>query len=141
MLLALLAIIVCLCLPIGKFEAADGLASNVVWYNLGIYSPDGFMAKPIPFVDLCVAGTLSFITIFLFNKRKSQIKLCAITMLLCILWYAYYAFSMFVGFEIYDKVSISFAACLPFVAIILLFLAIKGIKADENLIKSMDRIR
>lgn len=141
MLLALLVIIVCLCLPIGRFEADDVLATSYLWYNFGVYAASGFVAKPILFVDLCVAGTLTFIAIFLYKKRSLQSTLCKINILLCVIWYAYYAFTVFLSSEYSNSAHVSFAACLPLIAIILLLLAIKGIRADENLIKSMDRIR
>lgn len=140
LLLALLAVILCLCLPIGRLGGnMDG--GSMLWYNLGVYTTGGFIARPVPFVDLCITGTLTFICIFLYKKRPVQIKLCWINILLSVLWYAYYAFALFVETKNIGEGQISFAACLPLVNIILQVLAMKGIKADENLIKSMDRIR
>lgn len=68
-------------------------------------------------------------------------KICVVSIVLCLVWYAYYAFMAFSMFKGIGTFSMSFAMCLPFVAIILLVLAHKGIKADEELIKSMSRIR
>lgn len=138
LLLALAALIVCLCLPIGRASvAASQLGAEAVYYNLGAYLGQTLTPHPIPFVDLVVAGTIAFITIFLYKKRKVQMKLCVLDILLCVLWYVWYVVMVVTvnGFHV------SFAACLPLIAIIFLFLARRGVKADEDLIKSMDRIR
>lgn len=137
LLLALAAIIVCLCLPIGKAAVASSIGGTVVYYNLGAYLGNAFTPHPAPFVDLVIAGAVALITIFLYKKRKLQMKLCVLDIILCLLWYGWYVAMVLTV----DGISISFGACLPLVAIILLVLARKGVKADEELIKSMDRIR
>lgn len=140
LLLALAAMIVCLCLPIGRVDA-KALGSGLVWYNIGTYASTGIHFQPLLFIDLVVASSLTLIDIFLFNKRKLQAQLCVVGILLCIVWYGYYIFNACAVYGSLDGFHIGFAACLPFVAIVLLFLARRGIKADEALIKSMDRIR
>lgn len=138
LLLALAAVIVCLCLPIGHATASTTtIGGTVAYYNLGAYLGNAFTPHPVPFVDLVIVGTIAFVTIFLYNKRKVQMKLCVVDIILCLLWYGWYAVMLFTV----DGFTISFGACLPLVAIILLLLARKGVKADEDLIKSMDRIR
>lgn len=141
LLLALAVLIVCLCLPIGKLTNSASLGAEVSVYNIGLYTNTGINVNPILFVDIVVVATLSFINIFLYKKRKLQMKLCLVSIALCLVWYAYYAFmacSMFKGIGTF---SICFAVCLPLVAIVLQGLARSGIKADEELIKSMSRIR
>lgn len=140
LLLALCAVIVCLCLPIGRLEG-NGLAGELSWYNLGVYSSGGLNAHPTLFIDLVVVGTLSFITIFLYKRRPLQLKLCAANIILCLVWYGVYIFAAVAGFASEGNFHINFAACLPLVAMVFLFLARRGVKADEELIKSMDRIR
>lgn len=141
LLLALVDLIVCLCLPIGKLSGQQILGTIVPVYNLGIYNNTGFSAYPVPFIDIVVVSTLALINIFLFKKRNLQIKICDCSIILCILWYAYYAYMAFAMFKDVGSFYFSFAACLPFVAIVLLLLARLGIKADEELIRSMSRIR
>ncbi len=141
MLLALAALIVCLCLPIGKLTNSASLGQEVAVYNIGLYTSTGINAHPILFVDIVVVAALSLINIFLYNKRKLQMKICVVNIVLCLVWYAYYAFMAISMFKGIGSFSMRFAMCLPFVAIILLVLAYKGIKADEELIKSMSRIR
>ncbi len=140
LLLALASLIVCLCLPIGRLTSTT-LGAETLVYNLGLYTNTGVSVHPILFVDIVVVATLSFINIFLYNKRKLQMRICVVSIILCLVWYAYYAFMVLSMFKGIGAVSISFAVCLPFVAIVMLVLARSGIKADEDLIKSMSRIR
>ncbi len=140
LLLALAALIVCLCLPIGRLTSTT-LGAETLVYNLGLYTNTGVSVHPILFVDIVVVATLSLINIFLYNKRKLQMRICVVSIILCLVWYAYYAFMVLSMFKGIGAVSISFAVCLPFVAIVMLVLARSGIKADEELIKSMSRIR
>ncbi len=141
LLLALAALIVCLCLPIGKLTNSATLGTEVGVYNIGLYTSSGMNAHPILFVDIVVVATLSFINVFLYNKRKLQMKICVVNIVLCLVWYAYYAFMALSMFKGIGTFSMSFAVCLPLIAIILLALARSGIKADEELIRSMSRIR
>ncbi len=141
LLLALAALIVCLCLPIGKLTNSATLGAEVAVYNIGLFTSTGISAHPILFVDIVVVATLTFIDVFLYKKRKLQMKICVVNIILCLVWYAYYAFMALSMFKGIGTFSMSFAICLPLVAIILLALARSGIKADEELIKSMSRIR
>ncbi|MBM6992601.1 MAG: DUF4293 domain-containing protein [Prevotella sp.] len=140
LLLALLAIVVCLCLPIGEMEP-KGMGMPVVWYNLGFYRDQAFQARPLPFADLVVTGVLTFVSIFLYKKRRLQAKMCTAGMVLCLAWLAYYSFVVFNEFQTNGTFHFQFAACLPFVAFVLLFMARQGVVADEKLVRSMDRIR
>lgn len=140
LLLSVLALIVCLCLPIGQLEP-KGMGMPVVWYNLGLVRDQAIQARPILFADLVVAGILAFAAIFLYKRRKLQAKLCTASMVLCMAWYAYYAFVVLNEFQTGGAFSFQFAACLPFVACVLLFMARQGVVADEKLVRSMDRIR
>lgn len=141
LLLALAALIVCLCLPIGKLTSNAMQGAEVAVYNIGLYTSTGLDAHPVLFTDIVVVATLSFINIFLYNKRKLQMKICVVNIVLCLVWYAYYAFMALSMFKGIGSFSMSFAVCLPLVAMILLILARVGIKADEELIRSMSRIR
>jgi hypothetical protein len=140
LLLALLALLVCLCLPIGSIEP-KAMGVPTLWYNAGLMTDNGFVARPIPFVDLVVAGTLSLVSIFLYRRRPLQARLCVAGIVLCLAWYVYYAFCVLNEFQTGGTFHLHFAACLPFVAVILLLMARRGIIADEKLVKSMDRIR
>lgn len=134
------ALIACLFLPIGEMEP-KGMELPIVWYNLGLVRDGAMQFRPILFVDLVIAGSLSLIAIFLYKKRQVQARLCVASIILCIAWYVYYGFVVLNEFQTGGTFSYEFAACLPLVAVILLFMARRGIIADEKLVRSMDRIR
>lgn len=140
LLLALAALIACLCLPIGRIEPR-AMGVDSVWYNMGLFRDGAFTARPMLFVDLVVVGVLAFVDIFLYRKRKIQAQLCTVNILLTLAWYVYYAITVFSVFQTNGTFHFGFAACLPFVAIILFVMARRGIIADEKLVKSADRIR
>lgn len=135
---SLAAIIICLFMPVGAVTpetlGTDNLLTNIGWSGEHI---KGLPAWPL-FIFIAIAGLLSVVDIFLYKNRKLQMRLCSWAMLFDFLWYAYYvAFYI----DLYAPMHVRFAACLPLVSCILLLLAKKGIKADDDLVKSMDRIR
>ena len=76
-----------------------------------------------------------------FRNRPRQAKLCAINMLLLIVWYALAAFyALYVGFRDYTFHA-NIAICFPLVTIILYWMARRGVLADEKLVRAADRIR
>lgn len=90
-----------------------------------------------------LSAVVALINIFLFKKRKLQVRLGMFTTFLILFFYV----TLFVYFYVYgNKYGLSFetvgyGVVLPFIALILNFMAIHKIKADEKLVKSMDRIR
>ena len=90
------------------------------------------------FFGFCSGGLLA--NIFNFKKRSLQIVLNRIIM---------FAFLVTLGFTIADmirsgdasNVTFGLALLAPPIGVILVFMANKGIKKDEKLIKSADRIR
>lgn len=149
--LALVAVIACLCLPIGYFEQAK-MGKDLMMSNLMLSgnqtNPDIVkavfgenMVFPL-FVTLLICCPLTILTIFKFKNRKLQARLCVLNIWLMIIWYALYAAYIFIWQpEGTTMFHITFAAILPFIAIIFFILARKGILADEKLVRSMDRIR
>ena len=88
LLLAAIVGIISLCMPIGIFKPVE-LGVDSVMYNLWIQDGNGsldFSVAPLFCVAL-LSVIISVATIFLFNNRKLQIKLCSWNMLLLIVWY------------------------------------------------------
>lgn len=88
-----------------------------------------------------VSAILSLLTIFLFKNRKLQMRLNGLNILLNILLIGYLAFSVSKlpgGFSDSEK---GIGLFVPFVSIVLLFVANRLIKKDEKLVKSVDRFR
>lgn len=91
---------------------------------------------------MCVICLVAFITIFLFRKRILQIRLCVFNMLLMLGFYAYFGFLIWtIKNEVDMTVSVKFALCFPLVSMILNYLAIRNIGADEALVRSLERLR
>lgn len=143
LLLAAIVGIISLCMPIGIFKPVE-LGVDSVMYNLWIQDGNGsldFSVAPL-FCIALLSVVISGATIFLFNNRKLQIKLCSWNMLLLIVWYiAYGVIAYLHKSSVNAEFKLSFAAVLPLIAIILVFMASKGVKADEALIRAADRIR
>lgn len=138
---ALLATIACLCLPIGSFEP-QGMGTENLLMNLWINETNGgrnFSVWAL-FAILLVTCPINTFAIFDYHNRKRQARFCMFSMLMIIGWYIVYGvFSQVLmpGF----KFHVEFAACLPLIAFILLWLARHSILADEALVRAADRIR
>ncbi|MBQ3191173.1 MAG: DUF4293 domain-containing protein [Bacteroides sp] len=132
--------IICMCNPVGSIIAADNQISE--FNNLFIAMPDGSKVYDpwALFTILLIIALISFITIFLFKKRMLQIRLTIFSSVMLIGYYlALVAYIFMLAEE--TTFSASWTVCLPFVAIILNWLAIRGIGADEALVKAYDRLR
>lgn len=97
----------------------------------------------IPLAALYFLGLLiALVSIFLFKKRKMQIKIARMAMFVVILSIAlagYYFYSIQSQLSITGQPA--FAAAMPIVACVFLFMGIRAIKKDEALVRSADRIR
>lgn len=111
--------------------------------------PDGtqwFAKNDIISAGIAIAISLiSLFDIFLFKNRKLQMRLCVISILLSI------ALVIAVIYTTLDFLAPSndmignkryeFIIGIPFVIVLALFFARRNIKKDEDLVKSMDRMR
>ncbi len=86
-------------------------------------------------------GILALVNIFLYKKRLVQIKLCYVIALFLILLYAYIFYIWISLSNSSTYIVFAYPITFPFIALILDFLTIKGIKKDEKLVKSLDRLR
>lgn len=141
--LAIIAIIACLLLPLALIQPEAMGKTGSVLYNLGVSSNGSysFGLTSALSVFLAVAGILSVAAIVSFRNRKTQMRLCSWTMLLLALWYVMFAVSILHLGDSQTDLHPSFGACLPLIAFILVWLGRRGVKADDDLVKSMDRIR
>ena len=132
--------IICMCSPVGSIIASTQEISE--FSNLCITLADGTKdyAPWAMFVILLVIAVVSFVTIFLFKKRMLQIRLAIFNGVLLIGYYL--TLTAFI-FMLADDASFtpSWIICLPFVALVLNWLAIRAIGADEALVKAYDRLR
>lgn len=96
-----------------------------------------FLAAPGIIIPL-----VSFITVFLYKNRKLQLRLTAILLVLIIallasLAYYYYHFTSSSEAVIRLKQGLAY----PFLMLLFSYLAYRGIKKDDELVKSYDRLR
>lgn len=86
---------------------------------------------------------ISLVTIFLYRKRILQIRLCIFNAILMLGFYGLYAFYVWNVSKDLGDVSITgkIALTFPFISLILDYLAIRNIGADEVLVRSLDRLR
>ena len=112
---------------------------------LGLVNIDtgNYIVKAIPLtILLVVIVLLLLITIFTYKKRILQMRLSVFSILLMlgllglICFYALHGKSKF-NSEIFYLYPVIF----PVISVTLTFLAFKGVKKDEELIRSYDRIR
>ncbi|MFI1770948.1 DUF4293 domain-containing protein [Thalassobellus citreus] len=93
------------------------------------------------FVAFLASALLAIITIFKYKNRKSQFMLGRLNIILNF---------FLLGFFVYQSLNISgetavsekgIGMFLPIISIVFLVLANKAIKKDEDLVKSVDRLR
>ncbi|MDR1675114.1 MAG: DUF4293 domain-containing protein [Tannerella sp.] len=89
-----------------------------------------------------VTVLLALITVFLYGNRMRQIRLCIFNAILLVGFYAIFAFFLWnLSAQPDFHFSVRFALSLPLVSLILDYLAIRNIGADEMLIRSLNRLR
>lgn len=90
-----------------------------------------------------ISAILALINIFLYKKRKVQIRIGYLISFFILFFYATLAtYFYFVGNKMAaDPSDVSYGIILPFIALIFNLLAIFKIKKDEKLVRSLDRIR
>ena len=138
-----IAMTVLLFKPIGLLIGPEGqgYAMNI----LGLYAPaTNALVKSTwgLFALDAIIVLISFATIFLYKKRILQIRLCIFNILVTI------GFLIYLGMQIWQICSAEnlefgfrFWLCMPIVSIILHYLAIRGIGADEAMIRAAERLR
>lgn len=155
LLLAVVAIVLCLFLPIAGIAPKGAMGSDGLLYNLGVVggSHGGveFSSTCLPlFLLLAVAACLSLVNIFMYKNLDLQKNLCSVALMFSLLWYADYALMFFdivppvaepQALGLSGKMSLKFAACLPLVSMVLVWMAKKGVDSDIKLLKAADRIR
>jgi len=141
---AIVMTVICLCMQIGSFRVAGIEVARV--YNLWFTDPLGkhhFDTWPLMAVLLPTAALATY-TIFIYHNRKVQALFCALNALLIVGWYVcFFVVSQMIGNKSWGTVNFrpAWPAVLPAIALILYLMARRAIKADEKLVRSMDRIR
>ena len=95
------------------------------------------------FVLAAVISIVALVTIFLFKRRILQIRLCVFNALLMLGFYGYFGYMAYSFMHDFEgmTIDVKFGLAFPLVCLILDYLAIRNIGADEALVRSLDRLR
>ncbi len=131
-------------LPIAQFIDLNNFSYTVDF--MGIFSPEKKIVYPfLPYTILAIIiPTLSFISIFLYKKRILQIRLNFISIILTILFYGIILIYLYLGKKCCGEINtftLKSGIIIPLVNIVFSYLAIKAIRKDENLVRSINRMR
>lgn len=136
---------VSICLPLAHFAAG---ADSYVLGAYGLKTADGemFIRTTYMAVLLDLACLLPLVTIFLYNRRMLQFRLCVAEIVLLVgaqgmvLIYCFLSNRMFSEME-FHAAKLSVASFLPVAGIVFCWLAARAIMRDEIMVRSLDRIR
>ena len=133
----------------GSFLKFINTAGSEIAINFkGIYQTAG--EKEYPLIDklfpvsvvLILIPVLSILAIVLFKRRKLQLR---VTVILIIFEALLIGFSTYYGISIVQSYHVTLVPGLkmfvPVIMLVLTILAYRGIKKDEELVKSYDRLR
>lgn len=94
------------------------------------------------FIPAIAASLIAISAIFLYRNRKAQMRLCLVLLLLSIVLSAGSAYGIVQEAAASSaEVSWGFGLFFPLVAAVFLFLAWRGVRSDDQLIRSADRLR
>ncbi len=122
----------------------DAEANNFSYLFYGVVNAEGEIAMldyPLAIL-LVLMPLLNLIAIFFFKKRILQMRICIFNILLmlgslALIWYYSYQAEN----TLFVDTFFSYTVVFPLVAAIFTFLAFWGIRKDEILVRSADRIR
>lgn len=143
--LAFVTTVVCLCLPLGSIEL-QGMGVEPVLYNMALAQPDNngvnydFFYAPLAAL-LVLAAILEITAIFLYKNRKRQARFCSFAIALIFVWLLLFAYYKYFDLTEVGQLRQSIAVSFPFLSAVFDYLAVKGIRADERLVRAADRIR
>jgi hypothetical protein len=109
-------------------------------FALDLFKSESNVLKLIPILFL-VSASLAFVAIFIFKNRKLQFVIGRFTILINLILLG---LLIYVSLTLPGEASVSekgIGMFIPILAILLLVLANKAIKKDEDLVKSVDRLR
>jgi len=149
MLLSVVACVVCLASPIASFTS-EVMLPHADLYNLWLSVTDpatgDIKHQLTPWVSqfalLVVAAAFTLLNIFIYNRRHLQMR----TLLFCILvMIGYYLVGGIFVWRLCNEYGYvahpTVYTALPLVSLILDYLAFRAVRNDENLVKSLDRLR
>lgn len=147
LLLAVVALFSTFLVDVAQFTDAAGLENDLSLYRLQRADGEVQMVQAAlwPIIGLSLTGALYLIAIFAFRNRKRQmtfVRFSYITLLLSLFTIWYFVDQNYWVLDLAEPdLSFRLGFYLPFVAFAFSWLANRSIRADEALVKSLDRIR
>lgn len=118
---------------------------TVAYNTTTIITNEGSMTEKNKLIIYCVFAifTSSLLSLISFKNRKLQLLLISLNFItICLLGGLMYAFSLGMNyFNQNDINSFKIGSTLPIVILFLNLAAFRGVKKDEQLVRSMDRLR
>jgi len=146
LIIALALIALMFAFPLAQFSG-----SNQIFYKLmhnGLYqiSDKSFILVQFKYflsVFIGLAELLLLISIFLFKNRLIQIRICwfSILVLAVVATLEFILYNSILGKGQFSSHALTWTAIMPVFSVILTYLAIRAIKKDDDLVKSVDRLR
>jgi len=140
---AAVSLLIMILFPLGEVVTSEGIRYGLTIH--GIYDAAGeVFISGLPMVILAGFTTaLLLVNIFLFRNRKLQIRFCvyAIVLNFGLIGLMYYH-GLLLSKEV-DKgeLALLLPVLMPVISIIFTYLAFRGIRRDEILIRSIDKLR
>lgn len=147
LLLAVLSIVMVFFVDIAHYTDVTGNHSELSLYRLTKANGDIDDVKygMLPVALLAVTGALLFSTILQYRNRKVQmmiVRLCYVLNLLALVGIWYFVDQNYWSLELTEPdLGYRLGFYLPFVAFAFSWLANRSIRRDEELVRSLDRIR
>lgn len=117
-------------------------------YTYGIFAIGGEPITEIStyyfILPMALAAGLTVLAIFLFNNRKNQMAVVRLTFVLYAISFALLAFCIKDCQQLLvndESMSLRTSFYTPFISLLLNMLALRAIRKDDKLIRSVDRIR
>jgi hypothetical protein len=129
--------------PLAVFQSGD------TFYKLDIFQLTNLAqsSESYPtwwmFVLTEIIAIVGVIALYKYKNRILQIRLCVFNAIMLICYYALFGFTVYIVKQALPEASLSvkFALSFPLISLILDYLAIRNIGADEILVRSLDRLR
>lgn len=137
---------VAILMGITSFSTLAHLTTGNVAYSFntcGIYANKLQAISTLPlFIVSLVVTLIAAISIFLYKKRGNQIKITMLNSILILVFYiTFFLFYFIAKGELNATLSIDLPFTFPLIALVSNILALRSIRKDEALIKSLNRIR
>jgi hypothetical protein len=134
---------VMLFMPLAVLQTEEKFSFGV--FGVNTVAPDPELVYPTwgLFVLVALITLLALVTVFFYKRRMLQIRFCIFNAILMLGFYGFFAYLIYVMKQQLGDLSVTirFALSFPLINLVLDYLAIRNIGADEVLVRSLDRLR